>query len=73
MWISGPESGISEVSFDWCEEPDACFDCRPAAYENCGRLTWACDYCGGGSAALMPVTGAGHPNERANKLTRELF
>ena len=54
MWISGANSGISRVDFDWLEE-GACFDCVPNAYEFDGMLIWHCDECGGGQAELLPV------------------
>jgi len=56
--ISGKHGGIGEVSFDWSEEPNACSDCRPSPYPDEDRLTWQCDYCGGGSAKLFLVEAA---------------
>lgn len=53
--ISGKHSGISEVSFDWLEEPHACSDCVPEAYPVDDALVWHCEVCGGGSAELMEV------------------
>ena len=67
MWISGEHGGISEVLFDWLEEPAGCCDCVVDAYEQEGRLQWSCDSCGGGSAMLLPVT----PNVELTGLRRE--
>ena len=58
--ISGHHAGISQVSFDWLEEPNACSECSANAYpEDCGdgthRLTWECSECGGGSAILRSI------------------
>ncbi len=53
--ISGLHGGRSRVEFDWCEEPNACPDCRVRAYEDDGQLVWDCDHCGGGRADLMPA------------------
>lgn len=50
--LSGRHGGIAETAFDWFEEPDACCECRVDPYPQDGRLTWECDYCGGGSAEL---------------------
>lgn len=50
--------GVSHVSFDWVEEPNACCDCSVDAYEMDGRMVWTCDYCEGGSADLLPDTGS---------------
>lgn len=57
--LSGLGGGISRVSFDWLEEPDACCDCSVDPYpEYWGdgewRLYWECDHCDGGSAPLHP-------------------
>jgi hypothetical protein len=57
--ISGSHGGIVRLSFDWCEEPDACCECRPDPYpqkfdENDFRITWNCTRCDGGSAQLFP-------------------
>jgi len=61
--ISGEHGGIATVDFDWFEEPEACYDCVVEAYpQEWGgeewRLVWHCENecCGGGSAALFPVT-----------------
>lgn len=55
MRVSGKHAGISEVLFDWFEEPDACLDCVVSAYDEDGFLVWHCSECGGGSARLLPV------------------
>ena len=49
--ISGKYSSKVSVEFDWFEEI-ACCDCRVNPYPDDGRLTWSCEYCGGGSAEL---------------------
>jgi len=54
--ISGKHGGIAEVEFDWFEEPDACIECEVDEYpDDDENMVWHCDYCGGGSAKLMPV------------------
>lgn len=55
MRISGQYGGISEVLFDWAEEPDACPECEVDVYESDGDLVWHCDCCGGGRAKLHSV------------------
>ena len=50
--VSGKHSGEFRVEFDWLEEPNACLDCRVNPVPVDGVLTWECDECGGGSAAL---------------------
>lgn len=53
--ISGKNGGIVRVDFDWLEEPNACCDCVVRTYEEDGQLVWDCNYCGGGSADLLPM------------------
>ena len=57
--VSGEHSGIAVVEFDWLEETNACFECKPNPMpEDDGdriHLTWSCDYCGGGTAILHEV------------------
>lgn len=53
--ISGRHGGRAEVTFDWLEELSACPDCVVDPYPHDGELTWECDHCGGGSAALHRV------------------
>lgn len=58
--VFGKHSGAFRVKFDWMEESPACFDCEvnhePEDWGNrIYHLTWHCDYCGGGSAALSNV------------------
>ena len=55
--VSGTNSGIFKVFFDWLEE-DACCDCQvdPIPQDD-GYLTWTCYVCGGGKAKLY--TGPG--------------
>ena len=60
--VAGLHGGIAGVEFDWCEERDACADCKPDPYpveDAPGELwlTWACDSCGGGKARLREVKG----------------
>ncbi len=55
MTISGKHGGISDVSFDWVEEDNACVDCQPDPYDEDGYLTWNCDHCDGGSAKLERI------------------
>jgi hypothetical protein len=62
--VYGNYSGCVRVSFDWCEEPNACCDCIVNPYpENWGggeyRLTWDCVHCDGGCAVLEPDLTAG--------------
>ena len=57
--VFGQHSGCFRVSFDWLEEPNACCDCyvtpEPEDWgDGTHRLTWSCDFCGGGSAVLLP-------------------
>lgn len=55
--ISGQHRGISEITFDWCEE-GACCEAHPVADVSDRRdplLTWSCDCCEAGSAALVEV------------------
>src|ERR1700727_3179313 len=68
--ISGAHGGISNVSFDWVEEPSACIDCRVDSYPHHWgrddegseewRLYWECDHCSGGSARLARVPQVTH-------------
>ncbi len=44
--------GVTNVAFDWFEEPQACIECEVNPYPDGNMLTWGCDYCGGGSAQL---------------------
>ena len=55
MWVTGKFAGISEIEFDWFEEPNACFDCRPEPYDEDGYLIWHCDECDGGKAKLKKI------------------
>lgn len=55
MRISGKYAGISEVLFNWCDEPNACPDCVVSAYDEDGFLVWHCSECGGGQATLFPI------------------
>jgi hypothetical protein len=57
--VHGEHGGCVRVSFDWVEEAGACCDCTVDPYpEDWGdgehRLTWFCEFCGGGSATLEP-------------------
>ncbi len=47
------DGGKAAVDFNWFEEPGMCVECRPCPYPLNGKLTWDCDVCGGGSAALL--------------------
>ncbi len=48
--------GVAVVNFDWFEEPGACCDCEVEPYPEEDMLIWYCDFCGGGSAQLLPFT-----------------
>jgi len=71
--ISGEHGGISHVSFDWVEEPNACIDCRVDPYPHHWgkdedgndewRLYWECDRCGGGSSRLERVPQVVHEGQ----------
>ena len=58
--ISGKHGGISNINFDWFEEPGACCDCQVEPYPKLLKngiyeLVWHCDYCEGGSAVLIKI------------------
>jgi hypothetical protein len=58
--LSGTNGGISRVTFDWLEEPEACSECDPNPYPEEGAegrlyLTWYCNLCEGGGALLSPA------------------
>jgi len=57
MELSGNNSGISKVDFDWLEERNACIDCQPDPYpqydDDDMYLQWSCECCGGGQALLI--------------------
>ena len=60
MTISGKHGGVSELWFDWLEEPDACSDCVAEPYDVDGYLVWNCKICQGGKSKLKPKDGQGH-------------
>lgn len=56
--ILSKNGGVSEVNFDWFEEPEACYDCQVNVYPDDDILSWYCEQCGGGSALLHAAQGA---------------
>jgi hypothetical protein len=59
--LTGMSGGISRVSFDWLEEPNACIECHvdvtPQDWgDGTHHLVWWCEHCSGGSAVLFPDT-----------------
>ena len=46
MEVSSKHGGISEVSFDWVEEENACIDCQAEPYDDDGYLVWHCQNTG---------------------------
>lgn len=71
--ISGTHGGMSNVSFDWVEEPSVCMDCRVDPYPHHWgkdedgtdewRLYWECECCNGGSARLERIPQVTHEGE----------
>lgn len=57
--ITGGHCGISEISFEWFEEDNACDCCEVHAYPDWNggawELIWTCELCGGGSAVLTKI------------------